>query len=638
MYDLFSGLDRSDVYTGEWRPEAPPVLDGIRDIELDCESDGLRWWAGSKPIGFSVRYGDRSQYLPFGHRGGGNLDEAVVKRWAQRELRGKRITNINTRFDVHMLHAWGIDLEAQGNEVSDVAHYAALLDDHRLRFNLNDIATDYLGRSKVGRDLDARRMADYHAGEVAPRAISDVELVGALKEKMWPMLTAQDLHRVRALEDRVIYVVCEMERNGTPIDVDLLDQWVTESEQRYHRLLWEIYGESGVKFTGTNETWKALFEKLGIPITEFTDKGNASFTDAVLKLIEHPIVQKARLAVRLASLRSKYLVNYAKKVDRKTGILRYALHQLRAQKNEWDSSEGAGTVTGRFSSTALTIPGEEEEGVNIQQIMKVAKQRVLFGFDEEDDTHDLEIYLIRQLHRPAHGYHLSADAKQIEYRIFAHYANNPTVIQAYRDNPNLHFHKFILELLRPYVKLTYRRQKDLNFAKVYGAGVAKMALMMGFITETQHQKLKREYPKGVPRTHPLLKETAEIDAIYNREIPEVKPLLKLASDTARTRGFVKTILGRRSRFPDKHRLHKAFNSIDQGGAADINKMKLVELHEAREETQLTLRYTVHDEVDGDIPDQEHADKVQAILDRQSIELRVPILWDVSIGANWKECA
>src|SRR5690606_22920260 len=116
-------------------PEAPPDLSQDKIIFLNVEATGLRWWAGDLPLAISVFARNRGYYLPWGHSGLGNLSEEVVKEWARRELWNKFIVNINTRFDVHMLRKWGIDLEAQNNTVSDVGHMMALLDDHRLRMN-----------------------------------------------------------------------------------------------------------------------------------------------------------------------------------------------------------------------------------------------------------------------------------------------------------------------------------------------------------------------------------------------------------------------------------------------------------------------------------------------------------------------
>src|SRR5689334_11828927 len=127
-----------------WRPSTPPDLTGIDTIQLDGEFTGLRWFAGDRPVGWAVGFGDQRVYLPFGHQGGGNLDEETVKRWMRRELRGKRIENHTTAIDLHFARAWGVDLAEQGNTFHDVSHSAALLDDTRFRVNLADLSREFL--------------------------------------------------------------------------------------------------------------------------------------------------------------------------------------------------------------------------------------------------------------------------------------------------------------------------------------------------------------------------------------------------------------------------------------------------------------------------------------------------------------
>jgi len=636
--DLFTGLT-DHLPKSEWRPEPPPPLDNIHDIELDCETTGLRWWADDLPVGISIGLPDgRTQYLPWGHRAGGNLDEAQVKRWAFRELRGKRITNLNTRFDIHMLRKWGIDLDAQDNEVSDVSHYAALLDDHRYEFSLAALCKEFLGptEQKVkivdGHELDQNRMHEYHAGTVAVRAVADVRQVRLLKQVFWPMLDAQGLQRVRKLEDEVIFPVCEMEKNGTLLDVELLNRWIDESEALFHRLVRDIYLETGVPFTPSPTGWAALFKIRGAVTTEVTAKTKRdSYSDHAVKVIKDPIIQKARLATKIKSLREKYLLKDKASIG-PDGILRYALHQLRSKKDDGADETATGTISGRFSSTEIL----KGEGQNIQQRMKVAKQRESFGYDENDASHDDEIFIIRKLHIPPPGWlFLSADAKQIEYRLFAHYANNPRVMQAYADDPDLKFHHFMQnEVLKPRKPdISYAQTKNLNFANIYGAGIIKKAVMLGFISESEAAEIRAAKRWNDPR----LETTKEINQVYQHEMPEVPKLLARAGSLAEVRGYVKTLLGRRMRFPDKQRLHKALNGVIQGTAADINKQKLVDLHRARKYTGLVMCFTVHDEVDGYVPARENADRVAEVLDAQSIPLRVPILWDVGCGPNWAHC-
>jgi len=625
-------FDRIETTGIDWKPEAPRPLDGMQNVRIDFETSGLKWWEDHRPLGAAVYYEDGySQYYPWGHQGGGNLSEEVMKEWFRREVRGKRITNQNTRFEVHQAREWGIDLEAQGNTVADVSHFAALLDDHRRTFNLEDLCRDFLpdfvddrNAWKVAR-IDKSRMKEYHAGQVAAGAIQDVQRVVALEKVMWERMTIEDLHRVRKLEEDLIYVVCEMEKNASPLDVALLKDWRVRAQRELEGCLWSIYRETGLRVSpGSSKDIKKLFDSLGLPITEFTEAGAPSFTDAVLKRIDHPVITSLRRAAKLSDLLSDYLIKYDETV-KDDGLLRYALHQLRT-----DTTEGnAGTISGRFSSGAIKISKSEKVGANIQQVFAVEKQADTYGED----------YLIRQLFVPKSGRWLSADAKQIELRLFAHYANSPAIIKAYQDDPDLSFHDKIYEMLLPFKPdLGYKPLKNMNFAQVYGAGLIKIGVMMGHITEREGQKIRMECEevKMKHSKHPALAQTALIKAIYNREIPEVQALLDKASEKAKSRGYVHTLLGRRMRFPDAYRLHKALNGVIQGSAADVMKLKLLDLHRERKYTGLLLRFTVHDEVNGDAMMEETPARVQEILNQQAIPLRVPIRWDVGVGANWAE--
>ena len=599
VFERVEFLGSQSAEETNWQPQEPPQLDGIDDIDLDTETNGLRWFAGDRPIGISISFGEKTQYLPWAHSGG-NLDEAVVRRWAQRELRGKRITGANIGFDIHMLREWGVNLEEQGCTVSDVQHPPALLDDYRRRFALNELAKDFLGKEKTGQDFDKTRMAEYHASAVAPYAEYDVQLVKELRLAYVPLLEVEGLQKVKALEDAVIYPTLEMEKNAAPIDRELLMRWCAESERELTQLLMKLATECGFQVNpDKNDDMLKLFRYCKLPVTHFTDKGTPSFTDAVLKDISHPLVQKARRAGKVASLRSKFLMSYAGVVG-DDGLLRFSLHQLRGDEY--------GTNRGRYSASHK----------NIQQVMTIENQREAFGFDEDDDTHDDEIYLIRKLFIAGMNgaSFLSADAEQIEYRLGAHFANSPKVIAAYAADPSLDYHNLVMELIRPHkADITRKKAKSLNFAKVYGAGKDKIAESL-----------------GLPRS-----ESDKFVDLYDQMFPEVKAVLYRASDLAEKRGYVKTILGRRARFPDKRFCHKSFNAVDQGSAADIFKQKLIEVHAARKITGFVMRMPVHDELCGDSPDRKCAEMIHEILNRQSFNLRVPITWKVKTGKNWSEC-
>ena len=608
----------------DWQPPELRSLDGEDHIAIDTETSGVRWWDSDYAGGVSVcPFRSREpRYYPWLHYGGGNLQKEQVLRWMKFELRNKHLYGLNIRFDVQMIRKEGVDLEAQGCTVTDVGHLAALLDDSRMKFNLDILVRDFLDQEKVGSDLVADKMLTYHAGEVASRAEADVRQVMDLYEVMWPKIEEEGLEKVSALEDKIIWVVCEMERNGAPLDVESLKKWDEEAEQKRLEILYRLYRLTGFEIDPDKPRQMVrLFEKLNISL-EYTERGNPSFTSQILRKIEHPAVKMALQARQLKKLRSKFLTKYVNRVG-SDGILRYALHQLRATKDDLDDSL-AGTVSGRFSSTAII---KNKEGDNVQAVLKPSKQVREYG-DE---------YIVRELYVPRNpGWKwISADASQIEYRLFAHFANNPEIIAKYREDPTYSFHKMIHEKFLVYKPdLTYKRAKDNNFANIYGAGLLKTALMMEYITAAQYRDLlaSRDY------RNPLLDEVKKIRRIYRRELPEAHELLNDAMERAQENEYVTTILGRRSRFITHSRYHKALNCIIQGSAADIMKQKLVELHENRKHTCMVMRFTVHDEVDGDVPDREHAERVKAILNEQSFDLRVPILWDISVGDNWRECS
>jgi DNA polymerase-1 len=623
----------------------PPLIAsaGIRSVYMDFETEGLKWWKGHRSIGFSLWLPDgRSGYYPYKHKTGGNLPIDQVLEWRRKELRNVHITNLNTRFDVHISREDGVDLEEQGCTFSDVAHYAAELDDHRKQFSLEALCDDYLdGEHKVktvdGVTLDPTRMADYHPSMVAVRAVADVRQVHLLKEHFWPLLDSEDLQRIRELEDGIIPIVCECEKNGARIDLEKLHAWRKAVKKEIEQCARDIFDMTGLRVSPkVNKEMQKLFACCHVPLVR-TENDKASFKDEVLqKHLDKPPIAKARRMSKLLDLDTKYLKPYTERVDETTGILRFSLHQLRSQKDEHDST-AVGTISGRFSSTAFEDPQtHEKDGCNIQQVTKPAKQRKKYG----------DGYIIRELMLPDDGtYFLSADARQIEYRLFAHYANNPEITAAYAADPLLSFHERMHAKIQPYQpEFTYNDQKNLNFAYIYGAGLIKQAWMLGFITEEEFDQLSssKDY------NNPKLAKMKEIRRIYERELPEVKPLIKRAVQAAEgyadggTRvdrngfGFVKTIMGRRSRFPGKRRTHKALNAIIQGSAADIMKQKMIELHKSRKSTGFKMCWTVHDEVDGYVHDRRAANMVHQLLDRQSFKLKIPILWEVSIGKNWAE--
>lgn len=625
----------------DWQLAPPPELNGEKRIVLNAETEGLRWFDGHKPVGWSYLLPEsgRKGYLPMRHRVGENLGVEQVREWLG-GLKNVHIENINTKFDLHMSRADGVDLvEDTGNIFSDVAHEAALLDDSRQRFNLDQLCADVLGwdvnltaLGKQPSEIENESEFKYlHAGRVAPYAVRNVEQVERLAAAFAPQLQEQNLIEVMNLERDVLPVVVEMEKNGTYLDMDLLSRWRDEVKQKIADNLWSIYKGTGIEMTSADSSKQLaqLFKARGIPITSFTkdehgrDK-NPSFTGAVLKATGDPMVLKAYETGQLADLDSKYLSKYFDTV-RSDGWLRFQLHQLRAVKDK-DSDDVKGTCSGRFSAA-----GDREGGYNPQQVVAVEKQL------ERGWCPD---YVVRKLFIPGPGEIalVASDMMQVEYRLFAHYADDPAINAAYAADPMADYHKVVMNLLHQInASLNRKLVKNINFAKIYGAGLIKFALMLGQITLAQFESFNERLRKKdwSVLKEPALAPAAQLNEAYNRMFPAVKPLLDKASEVARQRGYVKTLAGRRARLSG--RFHSALNRIVQGGAADWNKRVAVEVYRRRKELGIIMRLTVHDElVNGTLPGFS-ALALDSVLNAQYYPVRVPILWDTHIGRNWAEC-
>jgi len=395
-------FDKAITRSFKTKPFEPPSLAYVKEINVDLETTGLRWWAGDEPLGVAVGIrGGPQFYLPTGHTGG-NMPLERVQDYCRQEFKGKHIRFFNAPFDINMFYAaWGIDLEEMGCTVSDVGHYDALLDDRRQANNLDSVGKRWLGRGKV-EGIDTRNMAQYHAEEVRSYAETDVELLDALTDRMWPELDRQGLQRVRQLEDDCVFPTCEMIRNGSPLDEELLEKWLKQARSEYVQGLWELHKLTGMKINPRSTLdLRNLFAKYDIPIPKkvVIERGEETIKETFdkehLNLVNHPMIKPLQKVRRLASLISKYLIPYRNEVHR-DHLLRYSLHQLRVD------DEG-GTVSGRYSSSKLL--SDPDEGVNIQQ---VAGKKHLASIKDDED---LAGYVIRALFVPEPGnLWLSGDA------------------------------------------------------------------------------------------------------------------------------------------------------------------------------------------------------------------------------------
>lgn len=603
---------QSDLYTQiedrDWKaPEVLPVLDDrFKRIGFDSEWDGTDVHGSSKTVGFSVALEDgRDFYFPYGHKGGGNLDKELCLRWARTELKGKTLVMSESKGDVEMMRKEKVDFEDLGCSIREIQFGAALLDDTRRSFKLEDMAQDFLGEGKD--ELDRARIWEYPASRVGPYAQRDGRLTLRIDDYLTPRIVDEGMEACWQLENDIIYATLDMERNGVPIDVNKLDRWILDTSRmsaRIHNELLERYNRRINPNSNIDLEWLFQHEGQGYPRTAPTNgspNGQASFTEEFLKTLDHDYVALVRGAKTIDSIRSKYLLKYKRTI--RNGILRFKLHQMKG--------DDYGTISGRYSSSKPNIQqvfAAKKQKKKIGSIMTHPLLELIFAGWEEKD------FIIRELFIPVAGaLWCKADAMQIEFRLFAHYANDESILSEYRKNPRVDYHVITQELVNTLVALDRDDAKTYNFGRVYGMGRDKNAAQLG---------LSRE-------------EADKLYDAYDQKLPAVGRLMRKVMKLAKNRGYVHTYMGRRARFEDGSRgIHSALNRVLQGTAAEVLKMKLKNVYRERKTVGIVaMHMVVHDEFDSSIqPGYEK--RYEELLNTQDFQFRVPILWDVATGPNW----
>jgi hypothetical protein len=409
-----------------------------------------------------------------------------------------------------------------------------------------------------------------------------------------------------------------MEWNGVPYDQEMLDRWLERVAAIELDYLWQLRRSFGYDIDPGNKTHLAkVFASLGLEPgqkirvgSKDPDKNGKAYDSFAYEFIDaaaqtQPRLEPLRKVILLRSLRSKALTPL--KEQGINGVYTPTYHQLRSVTDE---GEARGVVSGRFSAPYIhQITGKD----------KYAKK--YGGFGEQGET-----FWPRELFRETDGFWFCADMKQAQYRLAVYCSQAPRLLDMYRNDPMTNFHKMVgvwVKEVRPHT--TDTEVKIANFLVLFGGGINATA---------QFFKCS-------------IGEAQDFRDAYFAALPEMQQTLDTVKWTAESRGFVRSKLGRRSRFPygewtDKHgrkqrgrmRTHKGLNCVAQMNEADLVKTKIVEVHRQRKALGFTPRVSLHDEADGRLDDPSMAPRLVELLNVQSIDFSpVPMLWsgDVAVG-------
>lgn len=465
----------------------------------------------------------------------------------------------------------------------DVSVAAYLLNPLKNNYTWEDVAREHLGLmidEKIDQDIKAcyESYVNYASVEVLRQKLRDTKMDTLFRDIEMPL----------------VFTLFDMEQNGIRVEADALKQYGDQLAGKIAELEKEIYEEAGETFNinSPKQLGVVLFENMKLPGGRKTKTGYSTAADVLEKLApEHPVVAKILEYRQYTKLKSTYadgLANYIQDDGRIHGKFNQTI-----------------TATGRISSTEPNLQ-------NIPVRMELGR-------------------LIRKVFIPEEGYRfVDADYSQIELRVLAHCSGDEHLIQAYKEQSDIHRITASQVFHIPFDEVTpqqRRNAKAVNFGIVYG--ISSFGL-------SQDLSITR-------------KEAAKYIDDYFATYPGIKTFLDHAVTHAKEEGYVVTLFGRRRPVPElssSNFMQRSFgervamNSPIQGAAADIIKIAMIRVNQRLKDQKMKSRLVlqVHDELLIEAYEPE-LDEVQNILKEEmehAAELKVPLEIDMHTGDNWYE--
>ncbi len=559
----------------------------------------------TSPVGLAIALGEEAAaFLPIGRHSlvsAPGLREDVVARALRPLLCGsqaRRWAGVRCQRTLVVLGERGLELPAPCFDLE----IAAFLLDPTAQRGVSSIAARMLGlgidafETIAGRGAKSRPASELPTETLARFAGAEVCLVRRARPVLAAMLAEQRLAPLfETVEMPLVGVLARMERKGLRIDESRLASLGTEIAVDLARIEDEIHRLAGTRFqiSSPKQLQQILFERLKLPVVK-KNKTGYSTDESVLEQLasQHPLPERILAHRRLAKLASTYIDALPPLVHPRTGRIHPTFLQT-------------GAATGRLSCihpNVQNIPIRSPEGARI-----------------------------REAFVPAEGARLlSADYSQVELRILAHFSGDASLIEAFQRGEDVH--------RRTWAEVSGKRPEDVtpeerarakavNFGIVYGSSAFGLSRQLG-IAAAEAQ--------------------ATIDAYFDR-YRGVRRFLDETIASARERGFVVTLLGRRRPLSDlgsRNRVLRqaaermAVNTVVQGTAADLVKRAMVRVDDAmvRAGLRAQMILQVHDELVFELPPDEES-ALRALVDRwmrEAPELRVPLEIEIGSGRNWRE--
>lgn len=507
----------------------------------------------------------------------------------------------NVKYDYHVLANHGIKVETIAFDTI-LASY--LLNSQSRQHNLDTLSLELFGKVKIpissliGKGKKEISMRDVPLPQVSEYCCEDVDYTCRLKGILEPDLSSRGLRPLLdTIELPLVKVLADMERRGIYLDKDCLMHFGSDVNKQLKILEDQIYECAGEKFNinSPKQLSEILFTKLGIPPPRKTATGYSTDADVLEKLsFKYPIAKLLQDYRTLEKLRSTYIESLPHDVNPRTNRIHCTFNQSVA-------------ATGRLSCqnpNLQNIPVRTEMGRRIREAFRPEQE----GWS-----------------------YLAADYSQIELRLLAHMSEDPLLIDIFQKGQDIHTYTAASMLNIPVDQVTKEQRqsaKAINFGIIYGQQAFGLSQELGID----------------------IKEAAVFIDVYFKRYQKVKEFIERCKTISRQTGKAVTPIGRERLIPEIQSKNPqiraaaerlAINTPVQGMQADLIKMAMLSIFEALQKEQLKggMILQIHDELIFEIPDEEIP--IFERIVRQEMQgvypLRVPLVVDINIGKNWKEC-
>jgi DNA polymerase-1 len=582
------------------RLEAAPLF------AFDTETTSLNYMqAEVVGLSFAIEPGEAA-YVPLAHLNPGlegQLDRDRILDQMKPLLESDAVKKVgqHLKYDANVLANHGITLRGIAH---DTMLQSYIIDAVGSRHDMGSLALKYLGQRVISFEevagKGAKQVSFDHVDieQAAAYAAEDADVTLRLHETLMPKLEADTvLNEVyQRLELPLVPVLSKIERNGAFVSIDKLRAQSREIAIRLAELESQACELAGQPFNlaSPKQLGEILFEKLELPVIKKTPKGAPSTAEEVLVELANDYELPAVLIEHrgLAKLKSTYTDKLPEMVDTRTGRVHTSYHQ-------------AVTATGRLSSSdpnLQNIPIRTQEGRRIRQAFVAPEGRKI----------------------------VAADYSQIELRIMAHLSSDAGLLHAFANELDVHSATAaeVFDVSLDEVTTDQRRKaKAINFGLIYGMSAFGLAKQIGVARGEAQEYIDR----------------------YFARYPGVADYMDATRAIAHEQGYVETLLGRRLYLPEINARNKqrqlaaertAINAPMQGTAADIIKLAMIDVDAWLTETALDAKMImqVHDELVFEVADEACETLCNNVTERMAnvIELQVPLLTEVGVGANWDE--